>query len=149
MNKLFVTIVLGMAAAAVGQNPPAQQPAQPAAPAQAATPAQPAAQAQQKKEIKDPAEYNAYVNAVQQQDPNAKISGLEAFLVQYPNSVVKGDALDVLLSAYQQTNNQAKVVETGNRILAVNPDNVRVLALLSYFEKNSQKWAEAKQHSEH
>ena len=39
--------------------------------------------------IKDPAEYNAYVGAIQQQDPAAKISGLEAFLVQYPNSVVK------------------------------------------------------------
>ena len=39
--------------------------------------------------IKDPAEYNAYVAAVQQKDPQAKISGLEAFLTQYPNSVMK------------------------------------------------------------
>ncbi len=38
--------------------------------------------------IKDPAEYNAYVGAVQQQDPNAKVSALEAYLTQYPNSVM-------------------------------------------------------------
>ena len=45
--------------------------------------------------IKDPAEYNAYVGAVQQTDPAAKISGLEAFLTQYPNSVMKNQALEI------------------------------------------------------
>jgi len=35
--------------------------------------------ATQKKEIKDQAEYNAYVAAIQATDINAKISGLEAF----------------------------------------------------------------------
>src|SRR5258706_4965390 len=60
------------------------------APAQAQTAAAPAPQ---KKEIKDPAEYNAYVNAIQTTDPNAKAASLEAFLQQYPNSVMKSDAL--------------------------------------------------------
>jgi tetratricopeptide (TPR) repeat protein len=99
--------------------------------------------------IKDPAEYNAYVGAIQQQDPAAKISGLEAFLVQYPNSVMKADALEVLMASYQQANNQAKVIETANRVLAVNPDNVRALVILAYLERAGQKWAEAKQHAEH
>ena len=133
------------------RNPPqpaAQQPAaqQPAAQQPAA--AQPAAPAQQKKEIKDPAEYNAYVGAVQQQDPTAKISGLEAFLTQYPNSVMKEDALDLLMATYQQANNQAKVVETANKILAANPDNVKALVLLAYYDRAGQKWADAKQHAE-
>ncbi len=52
--------------------------------------------------IKDPAEYNAYVAALQQTDPNAKISGLEAFLTQYPNSVMKNQALELLMGTYQQ-----------------------------------------------
>jgi len=73
MNKILVTIVLGCAIAAAAQDAAKPQ-AQPAAP-QAQPQAQPAAP-QQKKEIKDPAEYNAYVGAVQQQDPTAKISGL-------------------------------------------------------------------------
>ncbi|HKD00882.1 MAG TPA: hypothetical protein VKB77_00550 [Terriglobales bacterium] len=102
----------------------------------AQTPAQPAPQAapspQQKKEIKDPAEYNAYVGAVQQADPAAKISGLEAFLTQYPNSVMKEDALELLMGAYQQTGNVAKMGDAAKRLLAANPNNVRALALLCY-----------------
>src|SRR6516225_7930928 len=128
MNKFFLQVVLGYAVAAAGTNAVALQAAQPAAPAQ-----QPAgAPAPQKKEIKDPAEYNAYVGAVQQADPNAKISGLEAFLTQYPNSVMKEDALEVLMGAYQQTNNVAKMGVAAQRVLAVNPNNVRALALLTY-----------------
>ena len=63
-------------------------------------------------QIKDPAEYNAYVAAIQQKDPNAKISGLEAFLTQYPNSVMKNTALEVLMQTYQQTKNVDKAVAT-------------------------------------
>jgi tetratricopeptide (TPR) repeat protein len=87
---------------------------------------------QQKKEIKDPAEYNAYVGAVQQTDPAAKVSGLEAFLTQYPNSVMKEDALELLMGAYQQTNNQAKMLETAQKLLQSNPCNIRALALIAY-----------------
>ena len=94
----------------------------------AQTPAQPAPQAapapQQKKEIKDPAEYNAYVGAVQQTDPAAKISGLEAFLTQYPNSVMKEDALELLMGAYQQTGNVAKMGDAAKRLLAALKDNI-------------------------
>lgn len=99
--------------------------------------------------IKDPAEYNAYMSAIQQQDPAAKISGLEAFLTQYPSSVVKTDALEALMGAYQQKGDAAKVVDTANRLLAANPDNVRALVVLSYTERASQQWANAKQHAEH
>lgn len=95
---------------------------------QQATPAAPA----QKKEIKDPAEYNAYVGAVQQTDPAAKVSGLEAFLTQYPNSVMKEDALAYLMAAYQQTGNQAKMLETSQKVLQANPCNIRALALVAY-----------------
>src|SRR5262249_2538637 len=130
MNKILVTIVLGCAIAAAGQNA-AQPQAQPAAP-QAQPQAQPGAPPQQKKEIKDPAEYNAYVGAVQQQDPAAKISGLEAFLTQYPNSVMKQDALEILMGAYQQTGNQQKMMDTAQKLLQADPNNVRALALLTY-----------------
>ena len=166
MKKMLVTIVLVFAAMvanqesaqsqaqpAAPQQPTAQQPAaagQPAAqPGQSAAPAgQSSAQPQQKKEIKDPAEYNAYVGAVQQTDPNAKISGLEAFLQQYPNSVMKEDALELLMGTYQGTGNQAKVIDTANRLLAVNANNVRALVLLAFNERAAQKWADAKQHAE-
>jgi tetratricopeptide (TPR) repeat protein len=147
MKTSLVVIVLTFAGIASGQQATAQPQSQPAAPAQT----QPAAsqpQPQPKKEIKDPAEYNAYVSAVQQTDAAAKISGVEAFLAQYPNSVMKEDALDVLMKTYQQTGNLAKVIETANRLLVANPNNVDGLVLLAYNERAAQKWADARQHAE-
>ena len=155
MNKTLLTIVLGCAVAASAQQPaqpaapqqtsPAGQPqqAQPAATSPATQPQgqtgsiQPAQQAaaQQKKEIKDPAEYNAYVGAVQQADPAAKISGLEAFLTQYPNSVMKEDALEILMGTYQQKGDPNKMGDTAQRLLQINPNNVRALALLAYSKR--------------
>ncbi len=137
MKKIVLAMLLVTAVTAFAQTAPA--PAQPASP-QNPTPA-PAAP--QKKEIKDPAEYNAYVGAVQQTDAAAKVSGLEAFLTQYPNSVMKEDALEILMGAYQQvlsqaktpdqqTLNQTKMLETGQKVLQVNPCNLRALALLAY-----------------
>jgi hypothetical protein len=145
MKKSLVAIVLTFAGIASGQQATTQPQTQPAAPAQT----QPAAsQPQQKKEIKDPAEYNAYVGAVQQTDAAAKISGLEAFLAQYPNSVMKEDALESLMGTYQQAGNQAKVIDTANRLLVTNPNNVRALVLLAFNERAAQKWADARQHAE-
>src|SRR6185312_17483115 len=138
MKNTLLAFVLGMAGLAAAQQPAAPaQPAgtQPAASQPAASPAASPQAPQQKKEIKDPAEYNAYVGAVQQTDPNAKISGLEAFLVQYPNSVMKEDALELLMGSYQQSGNAAKMSETANKLLQSNPKNVRALALLAYTER--------------
>ncbi|HEY7616731.1 MAG TPA: hypothetical protein VH744_08005, partial [Terriglobales bacterium] len=158
MKKTLLTIVLVFAGVVVSQTA-AQTQAQPAAPQQPAAqqPAQAgqqpapagqqAAPAQQKKEIKDPAEYNAYVGAVQQTDPAAKISGLEAFLQQYPNSVMKEDALELLMASYQQTGNTAKMTEAAQRLLQSNPNNVRALALLAYSNRAGQKWADAEKYS--
>jgi hypothetical protein len=85
--------------------------------------------------IKDPAEYNAYVSAVQQTDANAKISGLEAFLAQYPNSVMKNQALEILMQTYQQANNVKKTMETATKLVAADPCPVRGLTLLAYFDR--------------
>jgi tetratricopeptide (TPR) repeat protein len=153
MKITLIAIVLMFAAIASGRqtgtqpqtSAPSQAPAATQPPATAGQP--PAAQPQQKKEIKDPAEYNAYVGAIQQKDAASKISGLEAFLTQYPNSVMKEDALEVLMGAYQQSGNQAKVIETANRLLAANANNVRALVLLAYNERAGQKWADAKDHA--
>jgi hypothetical protein len=85
--------------------------------------------------IKDPAEYNAYVAAVQQKDANAKISGLEAFLTQYPNSVMKNQALEILLGTYQQAGNVKKALETATKVVAVQPCSVPALFLLTYVNR--------------
>lgn len=133
MKKSIVVLMVVFAILAVAQQPPQQPaaPGQPPAAAAQAAPGQPPA-AQQKKEIKDPAEYNAYMGALNQTDPNQKSIALEGFLNQYPNSVMKGDALELLMAAYEQAGNPAKVQETAQRILQADPNNLKALALLTY-----------------
>jgi len=130
MKKSLVTFLLVVVAAAAAQQPTSAPPADQQQPAAQAAPA--AAPAQQKKEIKDPAEYNAYVAAVQAQDPQQKIAGIEAFLQTYPNSVMKEDATELLMKTYQQTGNMQKTIETGQRLLQISPNNLTALALLTF-----------------
>src|SRR5581483_7198745 len=134
MKTILVTVVLGVAVVAVGQNPPQPAQGQPATPAagQAAAPAQNQSAAPV---IKDPAEYNAYVAAIQQKDPAAKVSGLEAFLTQYPNSVMKNQALEILMQTYQQTGNVNKATDTATKLVAVDSCQVPALTLLTYIDR--------------
>ncbi len=122
MKKSLVIMLLVFASAALVRQVAAQAAAQPAQ----------SGQPTQKKEIKDPAEYNAYVNAIQQQNPAQKAAALEAFLQTYSNSVMKEDALELLMAAYQQAGDAQKTLDAANRVLQVNPHNVRALALLAY-----------------
>ena len=148
---LIFIAVMTVALTAAAQAPPAgaQPPAAGASSGQVAAP-------QQKKEIRDPQEYNAYLGAIQQTDENAKAVALEGFIQQYPNSVVKGDALELLMATYQKLNNAQKVIETGNRLLQADPDNLRALALMSYLKRGQaeqggaaapQNWTEAEQYA--
>src|SRR5271155_1736739 len=135
MKKILVTVVLGVAALAAAQDAAKPAQSQPsAAPAQAAPqPAQ--AQPAAAPIIKDPAEYNAYVGAIGQKDPAAQISGLEAFLTQYPNSIMKVAALQTLMQDYQQTGNQQKTMDTATKLVAADPNNERAMALLAFFDR--------------
>ena len=135
MKKILALMLLTIGALAL---------ATPTALAQATAPAP----ATQKKEIKDQAEYNAYVAAIQQTDVNAKISGLEAFAQQYPNSVVREDGMEQLLQAYQQANNQAKVEDVAQRLLVINPSNIKALAILSFLKKAGQDFPSARSFAE-
>jgi tetratricopeptide (TPR) repeat protein len=139
MKKILVTVVLGVAVIAGAQDAAQPAPAQSATPPAgqaAASPAQtqPAAP-QSSPVIKDPAEYNAYVAATGTKDPAAIISGLEAFLTQYPNSIMKNQALEFLMGAYQQTGNQQKTLDTATKLVTADPTNVRALTLLAYFDR--------------
>jgi tetratricopeptide (TPR) repeat protein len=120
MKKSLVVMLLVLATAVLIQ-PMATQAAEPAQASQAPP------------TIKDPAEYNAYVNASGQTNPAQKAQALEAFLQTYPNSVMKEDALVSLMSAYQQAGDMQKTIDTANRVLQVNPNNVRALAVLVYY----------------
>jgi tetratricopeptide (TPR) repeat protein len=120
MRKVLVTLVLALTAGAFGQGgaQPAQQPAD-----QANVPTN-------QKVIKDPAEYNSYMTALNLTDPAAKAQAMENFVKQYPNSIVKGEALEQAMAAYQGLNNPAKVEAVANQLLQLDPGHVRALAII-------------------
>src|SRR6266700_1908735 len=123
MKKKLVMFVLAATIGALAQG---------ASPSQ--TPASQSDQATSQKVIKDPAEYNAYITALNTQDPAAKATAMEAFIEHYPQSIAKMEAMTQAMSAYQQAGNQAKVEEAARKILEVEPNNVRAMAILVFIE---------------
>src|SRR5260221_3141637 len=105
MKKVLVTIVLALIASAMAQS-----------------------QSGETKQIKDPTEYNVYTAAFNTQDPAVKAAAMEAFVKQYPQSVVKMDALDLAMAGYQAANKFAKVEELAGKNLALNPNHNRARA---------------------
>jgi tetratricopeptide (TPR) repeat protein len=96
------------------------------------------------KVIKDSPEYNAYIAALNTQDPAQRAAAMEAFVTQYPGSVVKADALEQAMAAYQQAGNQAKLTSTANRILELDPGNVRALAIVTFLSRALASQGDAK-----
>lgn len=94
--------------------------------------------------IKNPAEYNAYQNAMSQSSPAAKAAAIEQFLKQYPNSVVKKQMLGQLVAAYRAAGDTAKTVDAAKRLLKVEPDNLRALAFVAYVSKTEANGDAAK-----
>jgi tetratricopeptide (TPR) repeat protein len=96
------------------------------------------------KVIKDPTEYNAYIAALNTQDPAQKAAAMEAFVTQYPGSVVKIDALEQAMAAYQQAGDQAKLTSAANRILQLDAGNIRALAIVTFLNRALASQGDAK-----
>ena len=79
-------------------------------------------------------EYNAYNNAITQTTPQTKAAALESYLTAYPQSAVKADVLQQLMVAYSGFD-QAKTLDAADRLLQVDPTNLRALTLEVYFRK--------------
>lgn len=88
------------------------------------------------KVIKDPTEYQAYMAALNMQNPAQKAAAMEAFVRNYPDSVVKIDALEHAMAAYQQAGNTQKVEEIARRILDSEPYNPRALAIITFIDRS-------------
>jgi len=89
-----------------------------------------AGQEQQKKQINDPAEYNAYVAALNETTPAKKLQMLDEFLAKYPNTVVKEDALELKMVTMQQAGQSPE--PAARQLLQVTPNNLRALVLVCY-----------------
>ncbi|HET6844022.1 MAG TPA: hypothetical protein VFK06_20440 [Candidatus Angelobacter sp.] len=113
-----------------GTTPATQQPAQ-TSPSGSNAADQPTNQ----KVIKDPNEYNAYIAALNTQDPAQRAAAMEAFGAKYPQSIVLMDSLEQAMAAYQLAGNQAKVEEIAKRVLSIDPNNVRALAIVTAIDR--------------
>ncbi len=132
MKKFLVISLLAATTIAGAQTAPAAQPADAA---------QTPSSGQQQVVIKDQAEYQAYESATGQADPAQKAQALEAFLQQYPNTVVKKEALENLLATYQKTQNAAKLLDTAQRILQVEPTNEQALLVVAFIKSTQAQQA--------
>lgn len=74
-------------------------------------------------------EYNDYQKVITATDPAAKAAAADAFLAKYPASTVKATVLEQQLAGYAGSNNAPKALETADKLLAVDPNNIRALAL--------------------
>jgi tetratricopeptide (TPR) repeat protein len=77
-------------------------------------------------------EYQAWQAVIAEKNPSKLIPLGEAFLQKYPNSPGKATVLGVLMSAYAQSNDAAKAIDAGQKVLQVDPDNLDALTFLSY-----------------
>lgn len=74
-------------------------------------------------------EYADYQKVITATDGATKAAAAEAFLTKYPASTVKSTVLEQLLAGYAAANNAPKALDAADRLLAVDPNNIRALAL--------------------
>jgi len=82
-----------------------------------------------------PDQFNSYQNAMTQTDPGQKAAALEGFLQAYPQSPVKTTVLDNLIDVYNQLNQAAKAIDAANRLLQVDPNNMKAILASVYLKK--------------
>jgi tetratricopeptide (TPR) repeat protein len=109
----------------------------------------------QQKVIKDPVEYNAYIAALKISNPGQKGAAMTKFASAYPKSVVRSEALEQAMAAYQQAGDQPAVEKTALRLIGIDKNNVRALAVATVIERakatqgDKQALANMKSHAEH
>jgi len=77
-------------------------------------------------------EYDAYTAMAGEKDGLKKIALADAFLQKYPNSFMRDVVYYTVMQTYQQLGDGVKALETGQRALQANPDNIDVLTLEAF-----------------
>lgn len=86
------------------------------------------------------AEYKPYSDALAQTDPKAKAAAVEAYLAAFPQSACPATRLDmlvILMATYGQVNDTAKTLDTADKVLQLDPTNLRALVFETYLRKQS------------
>jgi len=91
--------------------------------------------AAQDKTITDQAEYDTYIKALNETNTATKGAAMMAFVEKYPKSVVLNDALANALGAFQQAGDESNMAIVSKRLLEIDPNNIRALALLTFMAR--------------
>jgi hypothetical protein len=83
------------------------------------------------------AEYKSYTDAMNQSAPAAKAAAIEAYLTAFPQSCVKLPTLVQLMATYAATNDATKTVDAADRVLQLDPSNLRALTFEVYFRNGA------------
>jgi hypothetical protein len=122
-ERLFAAIIVfGLVAGVQSAGMPTRSPSSPASQVEG-------------KVIADPEELAAYTAARAVADPRMKAAALEAFARQYPQSVVKVDALEDAMAAYEQLGDRTQIERVGRLVLSVDAENLRALAAVIPLER--------------
>jgi hypothetical protein len=81
------------------------------------------------------AEYQVWNNANTQTDPKARAAGLEAYLTQFPQSSIKENVLETIMALYA-TFDAAKAEDAADRLLQVDPNNIKALYIETLVRKS-------------
>ena len=122
---VLITASLLHAQNAGGQAPQAQ-PANP----QSGAPPQPATETKVKA-AKTQQEYAAYQAAASEQDMAKADAAVNEFAAKFPDSDLRSVLYEQLMRRYQQANNADKTLEMGHKVLALDPDSVFALIMVS------------------
>ena len=85
------------------------------------------------------AEYTAYTNGMNQSNPQAKASGIEAYLTAYPTSAcpdIRLSTLEILMATYSGFD-AAKTLSAADRVLQLDPTNIQALTYEAYLRKGA------------
>jgi tetratricopeptide (TPR) repeat protein len=118
---LALTAVLLSATLAMAQDTASKPPAQAQSAQTAAAPAAPAAQHQPQAKSKE--EFDAYNLAASKTDPAQMEAAADDFAQKFPSSELRELLYVRVMSLYQQQNNSAKVIATGQKAIELNPAN--------------------------
>jgi hypothetical protein len=139
----WLALVFAAACAVAPLHASAQAPAQP--PVQNPGPAAPvqAPGSAQRSSFANPAEYDSYMAALNTKDPARKAQAMEVFIAWYPGSILRLEAHEQAISAWQAANQPAKADVLVARLLQIDPDNLRALANRAYVGRLKASGGEA------
>src|SRR5262245_46597473 len=92
----------------------------------------PALLAQDRGSFNIPAEYDNYMAALNMRDPVKRATAMEVFVAWYPGSVLRTEALQHAMAAWQAANQPDKAGTIAGKLLQTDPNDVHALAYRVY-----------------